>query len=311
MVVPLYNESAGLQAFHASLQEVLTEHVSEPYEIIYCNDGSSDTTLSKLHLIAKHSPQVRVVSLSRNFGKEIAISAGVNEARGKAIITLDADGQHPVELIPEFISRWKAGSKIVAGVRTANQKEGVVKRLGSHLFYWLFNRLAGKKVVPGLSDYRLIDRSIQREFARMTEHNRFTRGLVDWLGYPQDYLYFKANPRLAGDASYSVRKLFKLAIDSVVSLSSSPLHWAAYLGAVVLPVSVLLAVGMLVNAIIGDPFGLHITGGAFVLVFLLFLVGILLVSQGIIGLYLSHIHAETQNRPLYIIDQDNSVRLHE
>lgn len=308
-VVPLYNESAGLLAFHESLRAVAAQ-LGAPYEIVYCNDGSIDTTLSKLHEIAAREPAVRVISLSRNFGKEIALSAGVAEAHGQAIITLDADGQHPVELIPAFVARWKDGSKIVAGVRTANQKEGPVKRIGSMLFYWLFMRLTGKKLTPG-SDYRLIDRSVQREFVRMTEHNRVTRGMVDWLGYPQEYIQFKAHARLAGEATYSVRKLFKLTIDSVVSLSSSPLHWAAYLGAFVLPFSVLLTILMLANAVIGDPFHLHITGGAFVLVLLLFLVGILLVSQGIIGLYLSHIHAETQNRPLYVIDHDNSVRLHD
>ncbi|HLZ14474.1 MAG TPA: hypothetical protein VKQ34_00605, partial [Candidatus Saccharimonadales bacterium] len=188
------------------------------------------------------------------------------------------------------------------------QNEGAAKRLGSKLFYWWMHRM-GRNIVPGLSDYRLIDRSVQREFARMTEHNRITRGMVDWLGYPQDYLYFKANARMVGDASYSLRKLFKLFIDSTVSLSSSPLHYTAYIGAVVLPFSVVLGLLMLLNAVIGDPFGLHITGGAFVMVFLLFLTGILLVSQGIIGLYLSHIHAETQNRPLYIIDRVNSRRL--
>ena len=310
-VVPLYNESSGLKQLHDSLMEVIRQHITEPYEVIYCNDGSTDTSLSKLTQLAKDDSAVRVVSLTRNFGKEIAITAGIGEARGQAVITLDADGQHPVELIPEFINRWKAGSKVVVGIRTANQREGLAKRLGSRLFYWSFNHLTGKKLKPGLSDFRLIDQSVQREFMRITERNRITRGLIDWLGYPQDYVYFKVRARMAGEATYSLRKLVKLAVDTTVSLSISPLHSMAYIGAVVLPVSVLLGLAMSFNAIIGDPFGLHITGGAFVLVLVLFLIGILLVSQGIIGMYLAHIHAETQNRPLYIIDTDRSVRLDE
>jgi polyisoprenyl-phosphate glycosyltransferase len=308
-VIPLYNESAGVQLFHASLLQIIKQAVPGAYEIIYCNDGSTDTTLAKLQELARHNRHIRIVSLTRNFGKEIAVAAGINEARGAAIMTLDADGQHPVELIPEFIERWKAGSKVVVGIRTGNQKEGMVKRVGSKLFYWSFNRFTGKKLMPGLSDFRLIDHSVQREFSRMTERNRITRGLIDWLGYPQQYIRFHANPRLSGEATYSFKKLFKLAVDSVVSLSISPLHSTAYIGAVVLPVSTLLALVMIADVVIGDPFGWRLTGGAFVMVLLLFLIGIVLVSQGIIGMYLAHIHAETQNRPLYVIDREASVGL--
>jgi glycosyltransferase involved in cell wall biosynthesis len=309
VVVPLYNESAGFEVFHASLVAILKKSVEMPYEIIYCNDGSRDDTLAKITEVAKHHTAIRVVSLSRNFGKELATTAGIHEARGDAILTLDADGQHPVELIPEFISRWQAGSKVVIGIRTDNQKEGMIKRYGSKLFYGIFSSLTGMKLVPGLSDFRIIDRSVQQDFVRMTERNRITRGLIEWLGYSREYIEFKANPRLAGDAAYSFRKLFKLAIDSAVSLSISPLYITAYIGAVVLPLSVILGVSMLLNALIGDPFQLRVTGSAYVVALLLFLMGILLVSQGIIGLYLSHIHTEAQNRPLYIIDKDRSLHL--
>jgi len=310
VVVPLYNESAGFEAFHASLVGVLDKQPDGlSYEIIYCNDGSSDGTLDKLQAVAKHNKAVRVLSLSRNFGKELATTAGMHEAHGDAVLTLDADGQHPVELIPEFIKRWRAGSKVVVGIRTANQKEGFVKRYGSKLFYGLFGKLTGMKLTPGLSDFRLIDCTVQQDFVRMTERNRITRGLIEWLGYPREYIYFKANARLVGDAGYSFHKLLKLAIDSAVSLSISPLYITAYIGVVVLPVSVLLGVGMLLNALIGDPFHLNITGSAYVIVLILFLVGVLLVSQGIIGLYLSHIHTEAQNRPLYVVDKHNSVRI--
>jgi glycosyltransferase involved in cell wall biosynthesis len=310
VVVPLYNESAGFASFHESLIEVL-KPLGMPYEIVYVNDGSTDGTMDKLSHFAAHHPEVRAVSLTRNFGKEIATTAGIHAARGNAILTLDADGQHPVELIPEFVAHWQAGAKVTIGIRIANQKEGFIKRYGSKLFYGLFGKVMGIKLQPGLSDFRIIDRAVQQEFIRMTERNRITRGLIDWLGYSPDYIRFKAKQRLAGDAGYSFKKLFKLAIDSVISLSISPLYIAAYIGGVILPLSTLIGLAMILNFLIGDPFGLDVTAGAYVLVLILFLVGVLLVSQGIIGLYLSHIHTETQNRPLYVVDTERSVRLHD
>jgi dolichol-phosphate mannosyltransferase len=186
-----------------------------------------------------------------------------------------------------------------------------VKSFGSKVFYKFYNRASGTKLVPGSTDFRLIDKSVQKEFMNMTERNRISRGLINWLGHDREYIEFSANPRMNGDAGYSFKKLVKLFVDSVVSHSISPLYLAAYVGAFVLPVSILLGLFMLVNAAAGDPLNLHATGSAYVMVLLLFLVGILLVSQGIIGLYLSHIHSETQNRPLYIIDKHKSVGLDE
>jgi hypothetical protein len=167
------------------------------------------------------------------------------------------------------------------------------------------------KLLPGSSDFRLIDRTVQQEFVRMTERNRVTRNLIDWLGYDRDYIYFKANARTHGEASYSFKKLFKLAVDSVISQSTSPLYVATYIGVIIMPLSLLLGVFMVVEMLIGDPLSLRVTGGAYVLVLVLFLIGILLLSQGIIGLYLSSIHNETQGRPLYIVDRAKSIGVHE
>jgi glycosyltransferase involved in cell wall biosynthesis len=311
IVVPLYNEQAGLEHFHESLMALLGALKGGEYEVIYCDDGSTDGTAELVRKFHGKDARIKLISLTRNFGKEIATTAGVHNAAGNAILTLDADGQHPIELIPEFLRRWEAGSKVVIGLRVSNQQEGWVKRQGSKWFYRLVNRLTGVKLMPGATDFRLIDRSVQREFARMTERNRITRGLIDWLGYPREYIEFTANPRLHGEASYSFRKLFKLAIDSVISLSVSPLYIAAYIGAVVLPVSVLVGLAMLLDALFGDPLNWNATGSAYIIVLLLFLVGVLLVSQGIIGLYLSHIHTETQNRPLYVVNEEKSINIHE
>ncbi len=197
---------------------------------------------------------------------------------------------------------------MVVGIRITNQNEGLIKRYGSKLFYGIFSRITGLSLKPGVTDFCLIDATVQADLNKLTERNRITRGLVDWLGYQKEYINFVAKAREHGEASYSVRKLFQLAINSMISLSSSPLHITAYIGAVVMPLSTLIGLVMAGNWLIGDPIGLNATGSAYLMVFILFLIGLLLLSQGIIGLYLSHIHAESQNRPLYIVDAQRSFK---
>jgi polyisoprenyl-phosphate glycosyltransferase len=306
-VVPVYNEAAGLPAFHKSLLGIIKKSLKNNYEIIYCEDGSTDNTAELISRWHARNKKIKLLRLSRNFGKEIATTAGINAAGGTAIITLDGDGQHPVNLIPKFLDRWRRGSKVVIGIRTANKNEGLIKRWGSKIFYNFFNRLTRINLIPGSTDFRLIDRAVQQEFKKMTERNRITRGLIDWLGYERDYIKFKAKPRQSGQAAYSFRKLSKLAVDSVVSMSLSPLYITAYIGAIVLPLAVLAGLIMLVNVVLGDPLGLHATASAYLVVLLVSLVGIVMLSQSVIGLYLSHIHTETQNRPLYILDRENSL----
>ncbi|HEY4161237.1 MAG TPA: hypothetical protein VGM08_04200, partial [Candidatus Saccharimonadales bacterium] len=180
------------------------------------------------------------------------------------------------------------------------------KQVSAKLFYSLFRRVTGTSANLEASDFRLIDRTVQQDFCRLTEHRRISRGLIDWLGYTPVYVGYTEAPRHAGQPTYSYRKLFGLAIDSAISLSISPLYITAYIGAVVLPLATLLGLGMLIDWLLRDPLHLRATGSAYLTVAVLWLIGVLLVSQGIIGLYLSHIHTETQNRPLYIVDEANS-----
>jgi polyisoprenyl-phosphate glycosyltransferase len=307
IVIPAYNEQVGLVSFNQELLKQLNQINNYDFEIIYCNDGSTDQTLSQLKSLAAKEQSIQIVSLTRNFGKEIATTAGITRASGSAVITIDADGQHPVDLIPELIKEWESGAKVVIGLRTDNQREGLVKRIGSKIFYKVFNTLTGLPLVAGATDFRLIDEVVQGNFVKLTEHNRITRGLIDWLGYNMVYISFSAKPRLHDQSGYSFGKLFKLSIDSVISMSSSPLYITAYIGAIILPLSFLLGLVMFIDGLIGDPLNWNVTGGAYVTVLILFLIGILMASQGIIGLYLSHIHSETQNRPLYIVDNEASV----
>jgi glycosyltransferase involved in cell wall biosynthesis len=305
VVVPLYNEAAGLEHFNASLIKVIKDYDS--YELIYVNDGSTDDSLKKLRHIASEDKAVRVISLSRNFGKEVATTAGIQAAKGQVIVTLDADGQHPVELIPQFVDKWEAGAQVVIGIRSS-RKTSFIKRTGSKLFQSMMKRVNGITIASGSTDFRLIDREVQQAFVAMPERNRMTRGLIDWLGFERQYVEYQEKTREHGEATYSFKKLSKLFIDSLISHSTSPLYIAAYIGGAIIPLAVVMLAFMGAEMLSGDPLNLNITGGAYVLVLVLMLIGVLLLSQGIIGLYLSHIHAETQGRPLYVINQAESIR---
>lgn len=313
IVVPAYNESEGIEEFHRKLLLPSIKKFTN-YEILYVNDGSKDDTLSKLSTIARSDKKgrVKVINLSRNFGKEIATTAGITTAHGDAIIILDADGQHPPKLIVDFVKKWEAGAQVVIGVRNSNTEEGFVKKFGSKIFYKLFNSYSGAAIVPRSTDFRLIDRAVQEEFIRCQERNRITRGLIDWLGFTRDYIEFDSPARLAGEASYRTTQLVKLALNSFVSLSLRPLEILAGIGAVVTSLSFLAGLFVILEQfLLGDPLKFHITGAAMLGIFITFLVGIVLTSQGIIAVYLSHIYTQTQARPLFVIDTKRSVNLHE
>lgn len=307
MVIPVYNEALGLAAFHDSLMEVLRS-LDTSYEVIYADDGSTDDTSELVRGWHVDDGRVKLVRLSRNFGKENVLTAGIAAARGEAIITLDGDGQHPVELIPQFVKKWQEGAQVVVGVRTANKNASWSRRLASRLFYKLFNALTGQKLLPGSTDYRLIDRAVQRTFLELKEPDRITRGLIDWLGFKRELVHFKANARAAGTARYGRGKLLQLAANSFVSLSPTPLYLFGYLGIFITLGALALGLAVLVEQLIaGDPWHWNFTGTAMLGILILFLVGIVLLSQGILSLYISHIHNQTRQRQLYVIDYKTSV----
>lgn len=306
----MHNEAEVAQSFNASLIGAVKKVAEASFEIIYVNDGSTDDTLDILTKIAKHTGSVRVVNLSRNFGKEIATTAGISVAAGDATIIMDGDGQHPPELIGEFVTKWQNGAQVVVGVRSTNQNEGVIKKWGSRLFYRLFNAMSGSKLVPRSTDYRLIDKVVRTEFLRFTERQRITRGLIDWMGFRRDYLPFDAPARLAGEASYKTTQLIRLALNSFISLSLKPLFFFGWLGVVITFLSLLLGLFITIEQfILRDPLAIHFTGPAVLGIFTSFLIGLVLTSQGIIAIYLSHVHGQTQERPLFIIDTQYSVNI--
>lgn len=306
VVIPAYNEESGIKHFYQTLKKALPNKYN--YEIIFIDDGSRDATMSVIDRIAKKDSSVKIISFSRNFGKEAATTAGILESKGAAILILDADGQHPVELIPTFIDTWEKGSQVVVGIRSENQKEGFIKKHGSKLFYHIFNALTSEKMTPGTTDFRLLDAEVREAFSLLEEKSRITRALIDWLGYKKEYIPFIANPREFGEASYSTKKLIGLAMNSFVSHSTVPLYLSGYLGVVIVPLSLLLGIFIIIEQyILGDPLQLKITGSASLGVFIVFLVGIILACQGLVALYISRVHEEVRNRPLYLINRAAST----
>ncbi|HUD06374.1 MAG TPA: glycosyltransferase family 2 protein [Candidatus Saccharimonadales bacterium] len=312
VVVPVFNESTGLEQFHKSLVVSLQKSVSNSYEIIYCDDGSTDETPGLVKRWNKQDPRVKLVAFSRNFGKEYALSAGIARASGQAILSIDGDGQHPVGLIDNFLKAWRAGSQVVVGVRTNNGHPSVLKKMNSGIFYTLFNKMTYQQLLPGSTDFRLIDRVVQKEFIKLHENDRLTRGLIDWLGFKRSYIYFEPKQRVDGEPNYSYRKLVQLAKNSFISLTPKPLYIFGILGVAITLLAFFLGLSVIIEQLIlSDPLRWKFTGTAMLGIFITFLVGIVLMSQAVLSLYISSIQTQTKDRPLYIIDYKKSAGIKE
>lgn len=308
IVIPVHNEETNVPLISSDLKKVL-DKTNYDFEIIFINDGSKDNSSVELNKIAEEDKRIKVLEFNRNFGKEAATTAGLEACRGNACIVVDADMQHPIELIPEFIKKWENGTKVVVGVRTKNKGEGLIKRFGSYMFYLTINSIAETKLVPRATDYRLIDRVVIDEFKRLKEKNRMTRALIDWLGFKQDYIYFKANERVHGIASYSYLKLIKLALSSFVAHSLFPLKLAGYLGIFITFFSTLLGLLMIADKFfLSNQWKMSFSGTAMLATVIIFLIGIVLSCLGLIALYIGNIHAEVINRPMYIIKRKTNFQ---
>jgi len=299
LIIPVFNEEKNIQPLHEELSSTISKLDNYEFEIIFVNDGSTDNSLEEIKKIENQDQRIKTIDFSRNFGKEMAITAGINTCQGDACIMIDSDLQHPVEKISDFLEKWKQGGEVIIGVRKSNKGEGLIKKIGSYFFYKIINKISATKIIPNATDFRLLDRIVIDEFNRMTERNRMTRGLIDWLGFKREFVEFNANPRVNGKASYSTWKLFHLAFDSIVSLSFFPLKLAGYLGVIITVLSGILGLFMFItNYVTGS---LNFSGPAILAVIILFLIGIVLVCLGFIALYIANIHAEVGNRPMYII----------
>lgn len=307
LVIPVYNESANISWFYKELTEIMKAQRQYAYELLYVNDGSSDDTQDMVAALAARDEHIRSICLARNFGKEAATSAGLHYALGDAIIILDGDGQHPPDLIPAMLSKWEHGVQHVVGIRTSNKKAGLVKRIGSRAFYRLTHLLGAHAVVANSTDFRLIDRELADVFKLYSEKKRMTRALLDWSGFTTAYIKFEARDREHGEASYNIKALMRLAVNGYISATLKPLYFVGALGCLITICTALALCLLVVNQyFFDDPLNLSVTGSAFILLFVTLLVGILMITQGIVALYVANVHLEAQNRPLYIINNAKS-----
>jgi glycosyltransferase involved in cell wall biosynthesis len=301
IVVPLHNESPNIPLLYKELDKH-TKNVAYQFEFVFVDDGSTDDSQEQLQELARQDERVRVIEFARNFGKEAAVSAGLDATWGEAAIILDADLQHPPELIPKFIAAWEQGNEVVVGIRRFSRKESLMKRTTSDWFYRLFHLVAHTQITPHATDFRLIDKKVIHVFRQLTERDRITRGLIDWMGFKRDYIHFTAPERVAGVAVYSWRKLVALAVNSFTGYSLFPLKLAGYLGLLILITAMPAGLFMYVERfILNDPWNLQITGTAFLAMLVLVLIGVVLGCLGLMSLYIAHIHAEVTNRPLYVV----------
>lgn len=303
VIIPVYNEKENISLIYNEIKKAWKKlEENYDYEFIFVNDCSRDKSGEEIEKIAEKDERVKHLEFSRNFGKEIATSAGLHHALGEAAIMIDADLQHPAELIPEFIEKWENGAPMVVGIREKSEGERLFRQIGSSLFYKIMNLIGETQIIPNATDFRLLDRKVIEEFKKFTERNRTTRALVDWLGFEMARVYFKTNERRAGKAGYGYLKLIKLAMSSFVAHSLFPLKIAGYLGIFITFFSGVFGLFIIIEQVIlKDPLDIRFSGTAMLAVMILFLVGVMLGSLGLIALYIAHIHDEVINRPMYVI----------
>jgi glycosyltransferase involved in cell wall biosynthesis len=300
IIIPVYNEGKNLKALYDALNE-FTAKLKYDFEFIFVDDDSADDSVQVLHRFAKKDDRIRIIELSRNFGKEAALSAGLHACLGDAAIMIDADMQMPVVLIKEFLIHWDKGSEVVVGVFSARSMSHV-RALGAKSFYGIMGAISHIPIVPHATDFRLVDRQVIDTFNELSEHNRMTRGLIDWIGFRRSYIYFEQAPRLHGEPNYSFSKLIKLAVNGLTAFSLVPLKLAGYLGVAILFVSIPVGLFMYIDKyLLHTAFGESIRGTAFVAILTLFLIGVVLACLGLMSLYIAHIYDEVLDRPLYVV----------
>ena len=302
VIVPIFNEVENIAALLDRLLPVLAGHCSG-YEIIFIDDGSKDDSLAKLHAIGAATPHLHVVSFSRNFGKEVAIAAGIDRARGAAAVILDADLQHPPEVIAEFITLWRQGYKNVYGVRADRKSDAPMRRYLTDKFYKIFGSFGETLLPAGAGDFRLLDRQALEALKQMPERARFTKGLYAWIGFKSIGVTFEVAERENGQSKFSYRKLTRFAFDGLTSFSTLPLKVWTYVGALVSLFAIGMATLVLLETLI---YGNDVPGYATIVISIMFFSGVQIISLGILGEYIGRIFAEVKRRPLYLVAEEFS-----
>ncbi|MBN2879799.1 MAG: glycosyltransferase family 2 protein [Clostridia bacterium] len=297
VVVPMYYEEEVAEECDRRLNATLKEY---DYEIIYVNDGSRDGTLPILKGIAEKNKNVRVISFSRNFGHQAAVTAGVQNSEGDCVVIIDADLQDPPELIPDMIKLWQEGNDVVYAKRKKRKGESAFKLLTAKLFYKVLDGLTETKIPRDTGDFRLIDRKVADAFNQMTEHSRFIRGMVPWLGFKQVPIEYIRDERYAGETKYPLRKMIRFALNGILSFSIKPLQLVTKLGILTLLFSFAIIIYVLISKFTGNAL---MQGWASIMILVTMLSGVQLIALGVVGEYIARIYEESKQRPIYIIDE--------
>jgi glycosyltransferase involved in cell wall biosynthesis len=298
LIVPVFNERDVIEIFLNRTSTVLEQHGFD-YEYVFVNDGSTDETLAKLILLSSGNPCIRIINLSRNFGKEAAMTAGIDHVRGNVLVPIDVDLQDPPELIPRFVEKWREGYDVVYGVRTTRNDDSTVKRVTAGWFYNLFNRLSPVPIPDSAGDFRLLDERAIEVLRQLPERNRFMKGLFAWVGFYSIGVAYSRPARVAGQTKWSLRKLWNFALDGIFSFSTTPLRMWSYVGILISLIAFLYATFIVTRTVI---LGIDLPGYASLLTVVLFLGGIQLISLGVIGEYLGRLLIEAKQRPVYVIE---------
>lgn len=299
IVCPAFNEAQNVPALRESVDRVMRA-VEQPYELVLVNDGSTDNTLHALWALRAEFPNTTIVDLSRNFGKEIAMTAGLDHARGDAAVILDADLQHPPEVIPQLLEGWREGYDVVYGIRRSRENEGWLRRSTAHAFYRVMSRFGRVSIPENAGDFRLLSRKAIDAVRTLREHHRFMKGVFAWVGFPTKGVPFDVAPRAAGTSSFNLWRLWNFSIEGLTSHTLAPLKASTYLGLLVAGLAFLYGSYVVVKTLLyGDP----VPGFPTLVTLVLFLGGVQLVVIGIMGEYLGRVFNEVKNRPLYFTNE--------
>jgi len=301
VIIPIYNEEENISLLHHRLTKVLNE-MDSGYELIFVNDGSHDDSMELVQQLAKENAYVRYIDLSRNFGHQIAVMAGLDHAQGEASIIIDADLQDPPELIPEMVAKWKEGYEVVYAKRKSRKGESAMKKWTAKLFYRILRKLTDFDIPVDVGDFRIIDQKIVEVLRNMPERSKYLRGQIAWVGFNQTYVTYNREERHAGETGYSIKKMLDLAMNAVTGFSEAPLRLVTYMGIMVTVFSLLTMMYTLISRLLTDS---YVEGWASLMVSILFLGGVQMIAIGILGEYIGRIYRDIRQRPLYIVKDTN------
>jgi len=302
IICPCHNEESAISLFFEALEPVL-EGITPNYEIICIDDGSTDATLIQLLAAARRNPRISVIELSRNFGKEAALTCGLDHARGDAVIPIDADLQDPPEIIVDLVAKWREGFEVVLAQRIDRRADSLAKRTSANWFYKLHNRISDSPIPENVGDFRLMDRCVVEAIRKLPEQRRFMKGLFAWVGFRTATVSYSRPERVASATKFSTWRLWNLALEGITSFSTMPLRIWMYIGLAVAGSAFFYATFLILRTIL---FGIDVHGYASLLVSVLFLGGLQLMGLGIIGEYIGRIYQESKGRPVYIVRREHS-----